>query len=111
MPDRGWKQFERRCCRDMGVERIPVTGERHGADGVTAMFAFQFKLRRSFPGWLWEWLAGIQGAAKASGRVGVLVLKKPRQRDAEALVVLSWGDWVALHGAIEKPRDGELSGR
>ncbi len=98
MSNPGWKKFERRCARDMGTERIPVTGERHGADAANPLFCFQFKLRRSFPAWLWEWLSGIQGSAKASGRVGVLVLKKPRQRDAEALVVLSWKDWCDLHG-------------
>jgi len=100
MSDKGWKQYERRAARDMGVERIPVTGERHGADCATGLFCFQFKLRRSFPGWLWEWLAGIVGAAQPSGRVGVLVLKKPHQRDAEALVVLRWADWVQLHGTV-----------
>jgi hypothetical protein len=82
----------------MGTERIPVTGERAGADAATSMFCFQFKLRRSFPGWLWEWLSGIRSSAAPSGRVGVLVLKKPRQKDAEALVVLSWKDWCDLHG-------------
>ena len=98
MADKTWKAYERRMARDVGTERIPVTGERHGADCQNAMFAFQFKLRRSFPDWLWTWLAGIVGSAEASGRVGVLVLKKPRQEDAESLVVLRWKDWVDLHG-------------
>lgn len=30
----GWKQFERRCSRDFGAERIPVTEEHDGTDGV-----------------------------------------------------------------------------
>lgn len=102
MSDKGWKQFERRAARDMGTQRIPVTGERNGADCATGLFCFQFKLRNSLPGWLWEWLSGIVGAAQPSGRVGVLVLKKPHQRDAEALVVLRWADWVGLHG--EQPQ-------
>src|SRR5688572_25541075 len=98
MADRSWKAFERRLCRDMGTERIPVTGERDGADGATGLFAFQFKLRRSLPAWLGLWLAGIVGHAEARGKVGVLVLKRPRQEDADALVVLRWRDWVDLHG-------------
>jgi hypothetical protein len=98
MADKSWKAFERRMARDVGTERIPVTGERAGADCATSLFCFQFKLRRSLPGWLWEWLAGIVGSAEASGKVGVLVLKKPRQEDADALVVLRWKDWVDLHG-------------
>jgi hypothetical protein len=103
MPDKGWKAFERRMCRDVGTERIPVTGERDGADGSTSLFAFQFKLRKSLPGWLWTWLAGIRSHAKDKGKVGVLVLKRPRQRDAEALVVLTWDDWCELHGLLDPP--------
>lgn len=98
MSDKGWKQFERRMCRDVGTERIPVTGERFGADGSNAMFCFQFKLRSAMPAWLWEWLAGIVSAGARTGKVGVLVLKKPRQKDEDALVVLRWKDWVDLHG-------------
>jgi hypothetical protein len=98
MADKSWKAFERRLCRDMGTERIAVTGERHGSDGTTSLFCFQFKLRRSLPGWLWDWLGGIVASAAVSGKVGVLVLKKPRQEDTEALVVLRWKDWCDLHG-------------
>lgn len=97
MADRGWKQFERRCCREVGTERIPVTGERSGADGRTSLFCFQFKLRRSLPRWLFAWLAGISGTAQTQNRIGVLVLKVPRMPDAGAVVVLRWADWVALH--------------
>ena len=107
MADRSWKAYERRCCRDVGTERIPVTGERNGADGQTSMFAFQFKLRRALPAWLFRWLAGIVEAGSRSGKVGVLVLKKPRMKDTEALVVLRWADWVDLHGrSAEESSDG-----
>lgn len=62
------------------------------------MFAFQFKLRRALPGWLFDWLNGIVGSAQDTRRVGVLVLKTPGMTDADALVVLRWSDWVDLHG-------------
>jgi hypothetical protein len=107
MSDKGWKQFERRAARDMGVERIPVTGERDGADCATSLFCIQLKLRRSLPRWLWTWLNGIVGNAEAAGKIGVLVLKKPHQRDVDALVVLRWGDWVQLHGS--QPPEDEVS--
>ncbi len=89
----------------MGVERQPVTGERDGADNAQhPRFCFQFKLRRMPPVWLWTWLAGIVGTAERAGKIGVLVIKRPRQNDAEALVILRWGDWVALHGGDEANR-------
>jgi hypothetical protein len=96
--DKGWKQAERRMARDVGCERIPVTGERHGADFTDGLCVYQLKVRRAIPGWLWDWLTGIQSAGRRADKVGVLVLKRPRERDADAVVVLSWADWCALHG-------------
>ena len=97
-----WKAYEGRVAKDLGGRRIPVTGiDRHGADVVTPMFHVQVKLRRALPVWLWSWLAGIQGDAKPQGKVGVLVLRRPRQDDAEGLVVMSYGDFVDLHGKVE----------
>jgi hypothetical protein len=95
---RSWKAAETRFARDVGTERKPCDGSRAGADFADGLCAYQLKIRRAIPGWLWDWLGGIQASAKASGRCGVLVLKKPRQDDSEAVVVLSWKDWVDLHG-------------
>jgi hypothetical protein len=97
-----WKSVERRLARDVGTERIPATGQRHGADFISGPFAYQVKCRRMLPSWLWTWLAGIRATAQRTDQVGVLVLKTPGQRDTEALVVLTWQDWVDLHGT---PRD------
>ena len=86
--------------RDMGCERIPVTGERDGEDFQTPMFAFQLKVRKMLPLWLWTWLSGVVGKAQETNRVGVLVLKMPGQQDTDALVILRWSDWCDLHGSI-----------
>jgi hypothetical protein len=67
MADRGWKAFERRMCRDVGTQRIAVTGERHGADGIAGPFALQFKLGRALPAWLFRWLGGIVATAQRTG--------------------------------------------
>lgn len=97
-----WKAAERRVAADLGGNRIPVTGiDRDGADVVTPMFHVQVKLRKALPGWLWTWLTGIRSDAKRAGKVGVLVLKKPRQADCDGLVVLSYDDFCDLHGRPE----------
>ena len=102
MADKGWKAAERRLARDVGTERIPVTGERHGADFTDGVACYQLKVRKMLPGWLWGWLSGIQSAGRKVGKAGVLVLKQPRARDDEAIVILSWRDWVDLHGDAAK---------
>lgn len=98
MKSRSWKGAETRFARDVGVERKPCDGSRAGADFEDGIACYQLKVRSSIPGWLWGWLGGIQGTAKSKGKAGALVLKAPRQKDVEALVVLSWSDWVSLHG-------------
>ena len=90
-------------CRDMGVERQAVTGERDGADNAPhPVFCFQFKLRKALATCLWDWLSGIRATAQRQGKTGVLVVKRPRQQDTEALVILSWGDWIELTNARPK---------
>lgn len=102
MSDRSWKAYERRCARAIGTQRIPVTGERNGADAEDAMFVFQFKLRPKMPSYLRAWLAGIRGAGatRRPEKVGVVVWKPKGALDADAVVLVAWADWVALHGPV-----------
>jgi hypothetical protein len=104
MRSRSWKAAETRFARDVGTERKPCDGSRAGADFVDGIACYQLKIRKALPRYIWGWLAGIQASATASNKAGVLVIKRTRQNDAEALVVLSWKDWCDLHGT---PKDGE----
>lgn len=105
MADKAWKAAERSMARDVGTTRIPVTGERHGADFEDALACYQLKVRNSLPGWLFTWLSGICWNAGPKGKIGVLVLNRPRRRRQDALVIVTWGDWVALHGQPALPED------
>mgnify|MGYP001572494687 CR=1 FL=1 len=98
----GWKAVERRMAKDVGTTRIPVSGRTKGeADFENDRFSFQLKVRKSLPAWLWGWLYGIQEVAVA--RRGVLVLKTPGMKDEDAIVVMSWSDFLcATHSRMEK---------
>lgn len=99
-----WKAEERRIADDLGGRRIPVTGiDRDEADVVTPLFLVQSKLRRSLPSWLWAWLNPIAARANDAGRVGLLILRTPGMRKADALVVVKYSDFVSLHGVIKAP--------
>ena len=110
MSDKSWKAFERRIAKRMGGRRIPVTGERDGADIVAGPFVYQAKLRKGVPDYLKWWLRGIVSAAlrrpcympdassSCPGHIGVVVWKAPGDRDDNAMVVLRFKDWEALHG-------------
>jgi hypothetical protein len=97
-----WKSYERRVAADLGGKRIPVSGiDRDGADVECPMFNVQIKLRKSLPDWLWSWLGGIVATARTQQKIGILVLRTPRMKDADALVVLRFSDWQDLHGRTE----------
>ena len=99
MSDRRWKAVERRAAKRLGCQRIPVTGERNGADLSNDVFDVQVKSRReAIPGWLQTWLAGITGTAAQRGKTGVLVLHQPGHELDDAVVVLRFKDWSDLHG-------------
>lgn len=100
MSERRWKRFERDLARDVGTERIPVTGERDGADFETAVFVYSAKQRAAqFPRTVAAWLDRVVGKARSRtpGKVGVVVVQRPRHRRRDALVVLRWSDWRELH--------------
>ena len=98
---RAWKAFERRVAKRLGGRRIPVTGERAGADVDAGPFVYQAKLRRGLPSYLREWLRGIVAAGERSGgATGVVVWKAPNARDDDAVVVLRLKDWQDLHGDV-----------
>lgn len=103
MSDATWKKFERRMARSLGTRRIPVTGERAGADFETGRFAYQAKKGRRFPSYLTRWLQEIRNTGARSGKIGVVVWQERGAPDSEAAVVLRFGDWLALHGEEHRP--------
>ena len=98
MADKSWKAFERRLAKRVGGRRIPVTGERDGADVVAGPFVYQAKLRKGVPSYLRDWLRGIVAAGERSGATGVVIWKAPNARDDDAVVVLRLKDWQDWHG-------------
>jgi hypothetical protein len=106
--DKLWKRFERRIGDALGGKRVPVTGcDRDAADVITPLFYVQAKCRRNLPAWLWSWLGGIVQQAVGTGRIGILVLRQPGMRNDDSLVVLRFGDFVSLVGALTPPEDGQ----
>ena len=113
--DKAWKAFERRIAKRVGGRRIPVTGERDGADVVGGgPFVYQAKLRKGVPAYLSSWIRGIVAAGARSGATGVVVWKAPGARDDDALVLLRLKDWQDWHGCEtlqnEKPAGSESGG-
>lgn len=103
MTDMRWKAFERRLAVALGTTRIPVTGERDGADFEDGMFCYQAKTRaRQFPSYVVEWLDKIRGkaATRSPTKVGIVILQRPRARDRDALVVMTFADFLELHGPL-----------
>ena len=80
-----------------------MTGvDRDGADFENALFSAQCKLRKGMPGYLRVWLDGICRVAKDKDRIGIVIWKEPGKGkcDDDAVVLVKWKDWVALHGDV-----------
>ena len=107
MADRSWKAFERRIAERVGGKRIPVTGERDGADVVADSFVYQAKLRRGLPSYLRDWLRGIVSAGERKNSIGVVIWKAPHKPDDDAVVILRLADWQALHGPQKTKRPAQ----
>lgn len=109
MPNvKAWKRFEAWLAKCVGTRRIPVTGERDGADFETGMFVYSAKHRASqYPLTVARWLERvvIRALSRSPEKVGVLVIGKPRAPYDDAIVVLRWKDWRELHGC--KPADDD----
>ncbi len=99
MPDRAWKQTERRIAAMLGGERVPVSGRGRGdaPDVAHDLFSIECKHRRTLPGWLLEAVAQAE-AACVGGKVPLVVLHRAGDRHADALAVLRLRDVTALVG-------------
>lgn len=91
-----WKRFEARVAKRLGTKRIPVTGERHGADLETPLLSVQVKLGRRRPSYLAEWLDGIRQTAQIKCKIGLVVWCANRERTGEGLVVMRLEDFEEL---------------
>ncbi len=111
--DKRWKAVEREHAKDLGVERIPVSGRQRdegGADFADALCAYQCKHGQRQPSYLLRWLNGIKGWTERHRKIAsqdlipVVVWRGTRQRKEDAIVMLKWSDWVALYGdSNDKP--------
>jgi len=108
-----WKRREREAAKRLGGVRIPVTGERAGADGLTAELAIQSKHGRNRPSYLTEWLAGIREAGRVRGKVGVVIWSTMHEPLDDAVVVMRFRDFEDLIARLpagwkEEPPAGML---
>lgn len=93
MPDRQWKQCERKVAELLGGERIAVSGRvrGHAPDIAHGTLSLEVKSRKSIPRWLRE--AGEQAqAASTDGRLPVSVIHVQGKPYADALCVMRLED-------------------
>ncbi len=110
MTDKGWKQFERRICRDHGDERRPVSGrqtDRHGADneGRNPFLVIQCKLDKSLPKYIGETVRGTAAKAATQQRLGITIWKEPGLHDNNGVVMLRYDQWLEWFGPLTPNAD------
>lgn len=104
MPDKGFKQYERRIARDFGVERTPLSGSasRHTAsDTLHAKLFIDVKVRREIRT-LWRLFKAIEGLAMRERKRPVLIVKVPRADDLDSIVACRLRDVQMIAGELAK---------
>ncbi len=103
MPDAGWKQFERRVARAFGgARRGPdhSDGRRGKTDTIgTPGFAIECGVGRTYTRYA-EMLAKVRQVERNANpdEMPIAVLKAPRIRDGDALVVMRLETFLEWHG-------------
>ncbi len=92
-----WKFAERRIARQLGGQRIPVSGRAGQPDIRHPWLSIEVKHRRRLPRWLLTALAQAEQAA-TPGQLPVAILHQHGQRYSEALVVLRLQDFREWFG-------------
>jgi hypothetical protein len=98
-----WKATERLVARQLGGERVPVTGRTRGSapDIEHSVWAVEVKHRQKLPDWLKD--AMSQARASVRGNKIPLVVLHEHGRHS-SLAVLRLSDLVELCGEIEEDR-------
>lgn len=112
MSDRTWKASERQHAKQLGLERIPVTGRQRdigGADYEDGLICYSHKHAYNQPGYILGWLRAIcaYAARQDPSKLGAIVWHKKGGRRDDSLVVMRFSDWVQLHGSIGSPEETE----
>lgn len=101
MPDKTWKQVERRVAKMHGTTRTGPTGIK-GPDAVTDWLAIQVKHRKVLPQWMGDALRTIRSQA-GPGQLGIVVAHE--QGDRDSWVIMSHKDFLDWFGGKKNVKE------
>ena len=96
------KRSSRRIAKRVGGRRIPVTGERDGADVIAGAFGLSSETPGAGCRPTCATATRITAAGERKNATGIVVWKAPRALDDDAVVILRLQDWQKLHGRKKK---------
>jgi hypothetical protein len=104
MPDRAWKQTERRTAAILGGRRVPTTGRQRGdaPDVEHPWLSVECKHRKRLPAWLLDAMDQARAAAR-SDQLPCTVLHEAGRRHADSLVLVRLADFVEWFGSEVMP--------
>ncbi len=96
-----WKHVERAVARQLGGQRVPVSGRAGQPDIAHPWLSVEVKHRQRLPQWL---LAAVRQAELAAtpGQLPLAILHQHGQRYAEVLVVMRLEAFVEWFGGSER---------
>ena len=98
MPEKLWKQRERKAALALGGKRTSEPG-KSSPDGTSDTYIVECKLRKALPEWICEGLETARRHASDT-QLGLLILHEKGAHDD--LVVLSLNDFKDWFGEVKK---------
>lgn len=107
MPDKTWKQAERRIAGLLGGRRVPVTGRARGdaPDIAHPWLSIEVKHRAHLPSWLMD---AMQQAAAAANldQLPIVVLHQAGMPYRGSVMMIRLEDFIAYFGDGEEVPNG-----
>jgi hypothetical protein len=102
MPDRAWKQTERRTAAILGGKRVPVSGRGRGdvPDVEHDHLSIECKHRRVMPQWIKDALDQAVAASDGRQRLPIVVIHEHGKRHLDDVVMVSMRDWISWYGPV-----------
>lgn len=102
MPDKRWKNTERKVAKILGGERVPVSGRQRGfsADVKHDRLSIEVKDREKLPAWLYDAMEQAEMSAH-DGQIPTVILHEKGQKYEDCLTLVRLSSIIEMINKTE----------
>lgn len=103
-----WKSVERAIAREVGGERVPITGrvrDQGKPDIDHDRFSIEVKHRKALPSWIKDAVDQSEKSNKDGSKVPIVVLHEKNQKYKDSFVLIRLSDLLECCNGVHSNRD------